>query len=120
MKYLFNSMINDIIINKIILIKLKDIKEIISRIFLYDYRAFEIFLKVGKSYYFILYLKESLLCFFEEIEKLKNEENNFALIKDSIKFFQQNRLKKIGKKIKFQYINIFYLLINFLVVLLMK
>ena len=88
LKYLFCSMKDDIkIIDKIILIKLKDIKEIISRRYLYDYRAFEIFLKDGKSYYFNLYSKETLIYFFEEIEKLKNEENDFVLIKEPIKFF---------------------------------
>ena len=64
-KYLFGSYKDDIsVTNKIILIKIKDIKEIISRRFLYDYRAFEIFLKDGKSYYFNLYSKKSLLYFY--------------------------------------------------------
>ena len=107
-KYLFGSYKGDIsITNKIILIKIKDIKEIISRRYLYDYRAFEIFLKDGKSYYFNLYSKKSLLYFYEEIEKLKNEENDFIVIKEPITFFIHNRFKEdwIDNKIStYQYL----------------
>ena len=92
-KYLFCSMVDDIKLkNKIILIKLKDIQEIINRRYIYDYRAFEIFLKNGKSYYFNLYSKENVLSFFKEIEKIKNEnKNDFEIIKDPIKKFQERK-----------------------------
>ena len=92
-KYLFCSLIDDIkSIDKIILIKLKDIQEIIKRNYIYDYRAFEIFLQNGKSYYFNLYSKEYVNIFFEEIEKLKDEENtNFNLIKEPVKYFKDNK-----------------------------
>ena len=57
-KYLFSSLTDDIREKeKIIIIKLKEIDEIIARRFIYDYRACEIFLKNGKSYYFNLYEK---------------------------------------------------------------
>ena len=98
-KYLFGSMIDDIKLkNKIILIKIKDIQEIISRRYIYDYRAFEIFLKNGKSYYFNLYTKENLNSFFKEIEIIKEQnlknniiENDFPIIKNPIKYFEQNK-----------------------------
>ena len=92
-KYLFCSIVDDIKLkNKIILIKLKDIQEIINRRYIYDYRAFEVFLKNGKSYYFNLYSKENVLLFFKELEKIKNEnKNDFEIIKDPIKKFQEKK-----------------------------
>ena len=93
-KYLFCSMIDDIKLkNKIIIIKLKDIQEIIIRRYIYDYRALEIFLKNGKSYYFNLYLKEKVKSFFEIIEKIRNNnaENDFKIINDPIKYFENNK-----------------------------
>ena len=91
-KYLFCSMIDDIKLkDKIILIKNKDIQEIINRRYIYDYRAFEIFLKNGKSYYFNLYSKESLNNFFEEIDKIKNKENDFNIIKEPVKYFKNKK-----------------------------
>ena len=71
-KYLFSSLVEDIIIKeKIVVIKLKEIEEIITRRYLYDYRACEIFLKNGKSYYFNLYEKENLNKFYKEIDRFK-------------------------------------------------
>ena len=98
-KYLFCSMVDDIKLkNKIIIIKIKDIEEIISRRYIYDYRALEIFLKNGKSYYFNLYTKENLNSFFKEIEILKEQnlknniiENDFPIIKNPIKYFEKNK-----------------------------
>ena len=98
-KYLFCSMVDDIKLeNKIIIIKIKDIEEIISRRYIYDYRALEIFLKSGKSYYFNLYTKENLNSFFKEIEIIKKQnlknniiENDFPIIKNPIKYFEQNK-----------------------------
>ena len=50
-KYLFSSLADDLRdIEKIIIIRINDIEEIITRRFLYDYRAFEIFLKNGKLF----------------------------------------------------------------------
>ena len=96
LKYLFCSMLDDIKIkDKIIMIKIKDIQEIINRRYIYDYRAFEIFLKNGKSYYFNLYIKENVNKFFENIEKMKNEENNFQIIKNPIKYFEEKKYQEI-------------------------
>ena len=96
LKYLFCSMIDDIKIkDKIILIKIKEIQEIISRRYIYDYRAIEIFLKDGKSYYFNLYSPINVNSFFEKIEKMKSEENNFEIIKNPIKYFEEKRYQDI-------------------------
>ena len=87
-------MVDDIKLkNKIIIIKLKDIQEIISRRYIYDYRAIEIFLKNGKSYYFNLYLKEKVKSFFEILEKIRsnNAENDFKIINDPIKYFGDHK-----------------------------
>lgn len=98
-EYLFCSLVDDIKLkNKIIMIKYQDIEEIISRRYIYDYRAIEIFLKNGKSYYFNLFIKENVNSFFEEIEKIKNKNNknnpniyDFILVKDPIKYFEDNK-----------------------------
>ena len=98
-EYLFCSLVDDIKLrNKIIMIKYQDIEEIISRRYIYDYRAIEIFLKNGKSYYFNLFVKENINSFFEEIEKIQNKNNknnpyiyDFILIKDPIKYFEDNK-----------------------------
>jgi len=98
-EYLFCSLVDDIKLkNKIIMIKYQDIEEIISRRYIYDYRAIEIFLKNGKSYYFNLFVKENVNSFFEEIEKIQNKNNknslnvyDFLLIKDPIKYFEDNK-----------------------------
>ena len=86
-KYLFSSLVEDIIIKeKIVVIKLKEIEEIITRRYLYDYRACEIFLKNGKSYYFNLYEKENLNKFYKEIDRFKILEDK--IITNPIKYFQ--------------------------------
>jgi len=98
-EYLFCSLVDDIKLrNKIIMIKYQDIEEIISRRYIYDYRAIEIFLKNGKSYYFNLFVKENINLFFEEIEKIQNKNNknnpyiyDFILIKEPIKYFEDNK-----------------------------
>ena len=75
-KYLFSSLADDLRdIEKIIIIRINDIEEIITRRFLYDYRAFEIFLKNGKSYYFNLYKPEILELFFSKMNKYKEMDN---------------------------------------------
>ena len=87
-KYLFSSLSDDIRCKeKILIIKINEIEEIIVRRYLYDYRAFEIFLKNGKSYYFNLYSKENINIFFDEISKLNNIEKR--LIRNPKKFFEE-------------------------------
>ena len=80
------------------MIKYQDIEEIISRRYIYDYRAIEIFLKNSKSYYFNLFVKENVNLLFEEIEKIQNKNNklyqnkyDFILIKNPIKYFKDNK-----------------------------
>jgi len=98
-EYLFCSLNENIKLkNKIIMIKYQDIEEIISRRYIYDYRAIEIFLKNSKSYYFNLFVKENIKLFFEEIEKIQNKNNklnqnkyDFILIKNPIKYFKDNK-----------------------------
>ena len=93
-KYLFSSLTDDIRIkNKIIIIKLKEIEEIIARRFIYDYRACEIFLKNGKSYYFNLYEKETLNEFFKAMDGFKILKDK--IIPNPVKYFkEQNYYKK--------------------------
>ena len=87
-KYLFSSLKEDMRDKeKIVIIKLKEIEEIIARRYIYDYRAFEIFLKNGKSYYFNLYSKQILNKFMEEIEKFTKLKNN--IIKEPVKYFKE-------------------------------
>ena len=101
-KYLFSSIKEDVKnMNKIIIIKYKDIKEIIVRRYLYDFRAIEIFLKNGKSYFFNLYTKENILQIFDIIEKnIKNKNNlyNFEIIKDPKIYFNQQKYRKKWEK----------------------
>ena len=105
-EYLFCSLADDIKLkNKIIIVKYQDIEEIISRRYIYDYRAIEIFLKNGKSYYFNLFVKENVNSFYEEIENIQNKNNknnpniyDFLLIKDPIKYFEDNKYLLKWKK----------------------
>ena len=99
-KYLFCSITDDIKdIDKIILIKYKDIKEIIIRRYIYDFRALEIFLKNGKSYFFNLYSKQNVLKFFDIIEKKKNSNKlyDFEIIKDPKVYFNQKNYSQKWK-----------------------
>lgn len=92
MKYLFSSLKDDVRTEKkIVIIKLKDIEEIISRRFVYEYRANEIFLKNGKSYYFNLYSKEINDNFFDTMEKfIKSKKlDNITIIREPIKYFHE-------------------------------
>jgi len=99
-KYLFSSIYEDINDkNKIIIIKYNNIKEIIARRYIYGYRAFEIFLKNGKSYYFNLYSEEKILKLFEVMEKLINKQKyNFEIIKEPLKYFNQKKYNERWKK----------------------
>ena len=93
-KYLFSSLTDDIRDKeKIIIIKISDIEEIIARRFLYDYRAFEVFLKNGKSYYFNLYKTELLELFFEKIGKFKEMDNR--IIENPKKYFNETNYYKM-------------------------
>ena len=67
------------------MIKYKDIKEIIIRRYIYDFRALEIFLKNGKSYFFNLYSKQNVQKFFDVIEKKINLEIYYLKHSSSIK-----------------------------------
>ena len=88
-KYLFSSLADDIRDRKkIIIIKIKDIEEIITRRYLYIYQAFEIFLKNGKSYYFNLYSKDYLKQFIDKIKEIKDINNMINIITDPIKYFK--------------------------------
>ena len=90
-KYLFSSLADDVRNEeKIIIIKIKDIEEIIVRRFLYDYRACEIFLKSGKSYYFNLYQKENVINkLFKSLEKF--DELKDKIISNPIKYFKDKK-----------------------------
>ena len=68
---------------------INEIEEIIVRRYLYDYRAFEIFLKNGKSYYFNLYSKDNLKKFFDEISKLRDIEKR--IIRYPKKAFEEKK-----------------------------
>ena len=93
MKYLFSSLTDDIRSKeKIVIIKLKEIEEIIARRYVYEYRACEIFLKNGKSYYFNLYSKENLENFFKELEKFSILKN--IIIANPIKYFKEKNYYK--------------------------
>jgi len=102
LEYLFCSIKDDIKDkNKIIIIKYKDIKEIIARRYIYGYRAFEIFLKNGKSYYFNLYSEENLSKLFKVMEKLViNKKYNFEIIKEPLKYFNQKKYNEEWEKDK--------------------
>ena len=110
-KYLFGSINEDIKnINKLIIIKYKDIKEIINRRYIYDFRAIEIFLKNGKSYFFNLYSKQNVLNFFDVMEKkikIQNKLYDFEIIKDPKAYFHQKNYSHVWKNDKistFQYL----------------
>ena len=76
-KYVFSSLLEDIREKeKIIIIKLNDIEEIIARRFLYEYRAIEVFLKNGKSYYFNLYKPDYVKLFFSKISRIQDMEKS--------------------------------------------
>ena len=100
LKYLFSSIYEDIRDKrKIIIIKYKDIKEIIARRYIYGYRAFEIFLKNGKSYYFNLYSEEKISKLFEIMEKLFSKKKyNLEIIKEPLKYFNQQKYNERWEK----------------------
>ena len=92
LKYLFSSLKDDIREQKkIVIIKRKEIEEIISRRFVYDYRACEIFLKNGKSYYFNFYSLEKNKLFFDSIEKDSKKFGAINIIRDPVKFFKEKK-----------------------------
>ena len=89
-KYLFSSLAEDIRAReKITIIKIKDIEEIITRRYLYNYQAFEIFLKNGKSYYFNLYSKDYLKQFLDKIKEIKDINNIINIITEPVKYFNK-------------------------------
>ena len=95
--YIFHSESKELTFNKkIIVIQYKEIEEIITRSFLYNYQAFEIFLKNGKSYMFNLYQQYYLNDFYNYINKkiLKTNEINFNLIEDPKYIFENSQFTK--------------------------
>ena len=95
-EFIFHSNKNEIVFNKkIIIIKHKDIEEIIIRAFAYNNQAFEIFLKNGKSYFFNLYKEDYIIKFYKEIEKIKIKfKLNYIIIEDPKKAFTNYKYTK--------------------------
>lgn len=92
-KYIFHSDQKEIKYNKkLILIRFSEIDEIISRSFLYNNQAFEVFLKNGKSYFFNLYKEEFLnqfySCVFDK-SRLKKTDFNFSIVNNPKKSFDE-------------------------------
>ena len=92
-KYIFHSEQKEITFNnKIILMRFSEIDEIITRSFLYNNQAFEVFLKNGKSYLFNLYKEEFLsqfyTCVFDK-SRLKKAKFNFSIINNPKKTFDE-------------------------------
>ena len=101
MKFDFNKYKNDshyILSSKVeefmqtpkqVIIPYKYIEQIIKRKFIFFYQAFEIYLKNGKSYFFNLYKENICDKFFENIEKIKNKNNeyNFEIIVKPNEYF---------------------------------
>ena len=78
--YIFHSESKELTFNKkIIVIQYKEIEEIITRSFLYNYQAFEIFLKNGKSYMFNLYQQDYLNDFYNYINKKKKQMKSILI-----------------------------------------
>ena len=100
MEFLFHSIKNEIVFqNKIVIIKHKDIEEIITRAFAYKNQAIEIFLKNGKSYLYNLYKEDKLTNFYKEIKNIQSKfELNFPIIEDSKKAFSDNNYTKEWEK----------------------
>ena len=98
-KYLFGSIREDIKIkNKIIIIKYKDIKEILIRRYIYDFRALEIFLKNGKSYLFNLYSNKKITEIFDLFEnkiKAENKLYDFEIIKEPKIYFDEKKYNEM-------------------------
>ena len=90
-KYILSSKKEEIIqIPKQIIIPYQYINQIIKRKFIFFNQSFEIFLHNGKSYFFNLYQEKICDKFFNEIEKIKNNDKNnyeFEIIKDSYDYF---------------------------------
>ena len=97
LKYLFSSIREDIKNqNKIIIIKYKDIKEIIIRRYIYDFRAFEIFMKNGKSYLFNLYSNQKISEIFDIFEtKIKNKIYDYEIIKEPKEYFNKKKYSEM-------------------------
>ena len=94
--YIFHSYINEITFNKkIIIMQYKDIEEIITRTFLYNYQAFEIFMKNGKSYMFNVYNEEYLNKFFNKIKNIQlNTLYDFIITEDLKSEFEKKGYTK--------------------------
>ena len=80
---------------KKILIEYNNIKEIINRTYVYNWIAFEIFLKDGRSFYFNLFNEETLSDFFETIKIYK-----IPIIKKPNEFFKKEEFCKKWKEEK--------------------
>ena len=95
-EFIFHSIKNEIRFKKkIIIIRLKDIEEIITREFAYNNQAFEIFLKNGKSYFFNLYKEDNLNKFCGEMNYIKAKfELNYLIIEEPQKAFSDSKYTK--------------------------
>ena len=101
-KYIYSSGKKELSLKKkIIFILYNEIEEIITRTFVYNKQAFEIFLKNGKSYFFNLFENSKLLDIYK-ILKQKIEDNNqeldFNIIEDPKKYFEEKNITKQWEK----------------------
>ena len=97
LSYIFHSVTKEITLNKkIIIIQWKNIEEIITRTFAYNYQAIEIFLKNGKSYMFNLFNELFLEQIYKEIKKIKskNPELSFVITESPKITFEKNEFTK--------------------------
>ena len=91
-KYIFHSDQKEVTFNnKVIIMRFNEIDEIITRSFLYNNQAFEVFLKNGKSYLFNLYKEDFLTQFYTYIidkRKLKKSKFSFSIVINPKKTFE--------------------------------
>ena len=112
--YLFGSdEVEDTEQKKQVLIPFIHLEEAIMRRFLYMNQAIEFFTKNGKSYFFNLYTEDTAQVLFDQLEKVKKEDNNkeidFTLIREPKKYFIEKNFTSDWKTEKID--NLQYLLI---------
>ena len=112
--YLFGSdEVEDTEHKKQVLIPFIHLEEAIMRRFLYMNQAIEFFTKNGKSYFFNLYTEDTAQVLFDQLEKVKKEDNNkeidFTVIREPKKYFIEKNFTSDWKTEKID--NLQYLLI---------